>query len=157
MTISPLSPGADVNRQCRFIGGFESTFLPGHGVDSFQTTGHDRRRTADLEALRASGVTWLRYPVRWHRIEASPGAYLRFAEAVAGRYPWLPAYTLFNEPFVTMFLAGHQAIWPPYRHGLEGFVALLANVLPALVEAAQGWRAPLPGVRHLWVDTEDQP
>lgn len=199
MTTPPLSAGAGVDRQCRFIGGFESTFLPGHGVDSFQTTGHDRRRTADLEALRASGVTWLRYPVRWHRIEAAagaydwretdrslgwlrdagmepivdlvhhtsypswldggfgdprfPGAYLRFAEAVAGRYPWLPAYTLFNEPFVTMFLAGHQAIWPPYRHGLKGFVALLANVLPALVEAAQGWRAALPGARHLWVES----
>jgi hypothetical protein len=99
MTVPPVSAGADVNRQCRFIGGFESTF-----------------------------------PRR------SPGA-----------TPGCRAYTLFNEPFVTRFLADHQAIWPPYRHGLEGFVALLANVLPALVEATQGWRAALPGARHLWV------
>jgi GH35 family endo-1,4-beta-xylanase len=28
-------------------------------------------------------------------------AYVRYAEAAALRYPWLPAYTLFNEPLAT--------------------------------------------------------
>ncbi len=48
-------------------------------------------------------------------------ALLRYAEAVAVRYPDLPAYTLFNEPFATLFLAGHEALWPPYDRGLPGF------------------------------------
>ncbi|MDP9397209.1 MAG: glycosyltransferase, partial [Actinomycetota bacterium] len=180
-------------------GGFESTFLPRHDRDSFETTGHDRRWRADLAALSSAGVRELRYPVRWHRIEPEPGrydwdetdrvfaglqeaglapvvdlvhhtshptwldegfadvrfgpAYVRFAEAVARRYPWLPAYTLFNEPFATLFLAGHEGFWPPYRQGLPGLVTLLRNVLPAVTEAARCWREVLPSARHVWVDT----
>ena len=48
------------------------------------------------------------------------GAYLRFATAVAERYPWLTSYTLVNEPFATLFLAGHEALWPPYDRGAGG-------------------------------------
>ncbi|MFH5824179.1 family 1 glycosylhydrolase [Georgenia sp. AZ-5] len=82
-------------------------------------------------------------------------AFLRFAEAVATRYPWLPAYTLFNEPFATLFLAGHQGLWPPYDTGDDGFVRLLRSVLPALAEAAACWRDLLPGAHHVWVDTAE--
>ncbi len=82
-----------------------------------------------------------------------PGAYVDYATAVAHRYPWLPAYTLVNEPFATLFLAGHEALWPPYDHGLPGFARLLGNVLPALSQAAAVWSAALPHARHVWVDT----
>ncbi|MFI6513884.1 family 1 glycosylhydrolase [Streptosporangium sp. NPDC050855] len=81
------------------------------------------------------------------------GAYVAYAEAVAGRYPWLPAYTLFNEPFATLFLAGHEALWPPYDRGVEGFARLLCSVLPAIGEAALCWTQTLPDARHVWVDT----
>jgi beta-glucosidase/6-phospho-beta-glucosidase/beta-galactosidase len=80
-------------------------------------------------------------------------AFLRFSDAVADRYPWLPAYTLFNEPFSTLFLAGSEAIWPPYLSGTEGFARLLRNVLPWVAEASRRYRARLPGARHVWVDT----
>ncbi|BBE21562.1 hypothetical protein MN0502_04450 [Arthrobacter sp. MN05-02] len=62
-------------------------------------------------------------------------------------------YTLFNEPFSTLFLCGHEAIWPPYHSGLESFVDLLVNVLPAVAEASRLYRELLPGARHVWVDT----
>ena len=195
--VSPIQRGERVGNV--LWGGFESTFLPGHDVDCFETTGHDRQWRSDLAELVAAGVRDLRYPVRWHRIEREPGhydwdetdrvfaalqesglapvvdlvhhtsypawldegfidprfgpAYVRFAEAVARRYPWVPAYTLFNEPFSTLFLAGHEAFWPPYRQGLPGLVALLRTVLPAVTEAARCWRELLPGARHVWVDT----
>src|SRR5215218_4523732 len=80
-------------------------------------------------------------------------AMVRYAEAVAQRYPWLPAYTLFNEPFATLFLAGHEALWPPYDRGMAGFRRLLLSVLPAIAEAAQCWRELLPASHHVWVDT----
>ncbi len=83
-------------------------------------------------------------------------AFVRFAEAVATRYPWLPAYTLFNEPFATLFLAGHEGLWPPYDTGDDGFVRLLRSVLPALSEAARCWRDLLPGAHHVWVDTAER-
>ena len=82
-------------------------------------------------------------------------AYLRYAEAVAGRYPWLEAYTLFNEPFATLFLAGHQALWPPYDQGIDGFSRLLRSVLPAISVASQCWSDLLPDASHVWVDTAE--
>ncbi len=58
-----------------FIGGFESTYQPAFDVDVTETSGHDSRWRADLELLRSCGVTRLRYPVRWHRIERERGAF----------------------------------------------------------------------------------
>jgi beta-glucosidase/6-phospho-beta-glucosidase/beta-galactosidase len=181
------------------IGAFESTYMPAHDRDVFETTEHDQRWRADLALLEDAGVTRLRYPIRWHRVEATPGAfdwtqtdevlehlraggfrpivdlvhhtsypawltdgfadprfgasYLRYAEAFALRYPWIEEYTLFNEPFSTLFLSGHEGIWPPYQTGLTSFVDLLANVLPAVAEASRLYRRLLPGARHVWTDT----
>lgn len=79
-------------------------------------------------------------------------AFLRYVEAFAARYPWVPAYTLFNEPFTTFMMCGHQGIWPPYLTGIEGFVAVASVVLPTLTEADRSYRASAPGARHVWVD-----
>jgi beta-glucosidase/6-phospho-beta-glucosidase/beta-galactosidase len=80
-------------------------------------------------------------------------AYLRFCEAFARRYGWIREYTLFNEPFATLFLAGHEGVWPPYGRGVRDLVALYRNVAPALAEASRRFRDLLPGARHVWVDT----
>lgn len=80
-------------------------------------------------------------------------AYLRYCEAFAARYPWVPAYTLFNEPFATLFLSGHEAIWPPYERGVAGFVRLVANVLPAFAAATRMYADLLPAAEHVYVDT----
>ena len=182
-----------------FLGAFETTYLPAHGVDVAEVTRHDVHWHSDIDRLARTGVRTLRYPLRWHRIEQTPGsfdwsatdevlehlrarglepivdlvhhtsyphwltdgfrdrrfgpAFVRFAEAAARRYPWLPAYTLFNEPFATLFLSGHEALWPPYDRGLDGFVRLLRSVLPAVSEAAQCWSELLPDAEHVWVDT----
>jgi beta-glucosidase/6-phospho-beta-glucosidase/beta-galactosidase len=58
-----------------FVGGFESTYQPALDVDITETTGHAVRWREDLELLRASGVDRVRYPVRWHRIEAEPATF----------------------------------------------------------------------------------
>jgi len=80
-------------------------------------------------------------------------SYLRFAEGVARRYPWIRDYTLFNEPFATLFLCGHEAIWPPYEKSLESFLSLVQNVMPAVVEASGMYGDLLPGGRHFYVDS----
>jgi beta-glucosidase/6-phospho-beta-glucosidase/beta-galactosidase len=116
-----------------------------------------------LEYLREAGAVpivdlvhhtsypdWLRDGFR------DPGfgpAMTSYAEAVAVRYPWLPAYTLFNEPFATLHLAGHEGLWPPYDRGMEGFVRLANSVLPAINQAAECWAELLPEAHHVWVDT----
>jgi beta-glucosidase/6-phospho-beta-glucosidase/beta-galactosidase len=181
------------------IGAFESTYLPAHDRDITETTGHDVSWKQDLQLLAATGVKRLRYPVRWHRVEADEGnydwsgtdrvlqylrdhgfepiidlvhhtsyprwltdgfadprfgsAYVRYAEALALRYPWIQEYTLFNEPFSTLFLCGHEAIWPPYHKGLHAFVELVLNVLPAVSEASRFYAELLPDAKHVWVDS----
>jgi len=182
-----------------FIGAFESTYMPAHDVDVLETSAHAARWREDLEALRALGVTRVRYPVRWHRVEPEPGAlrweqtdevlswmaehgmtpivdlvhhtsyprwlaggfadpefgpaYLRYCEAFARRYDWIEEYTLFNEPFATLFLAGHVGVWPPYRRGLRGLLSLYREVMPALTQASRMLAELLPRARHVWVDT----
>ena len=184
-----------------FLSGFESTHLPGPGVDLFDITGHAGRWREDLDAVLAAGVRHFRYPLRWPRIESSPGrydwretdevlgylhdagavpivdlvhhtsypgwltdgfrdpafapAYLRYAEVVARRYPFISAYTLFNEPFATLFLSGHEGLWPPYDRGMTGFVRALQSVLPAISTAAQCFSDLLPDAAHVWVDTAE--
>ncbi|HEX2148745.1 MAG TPA: family 1 glycosylhydrolase, partial [Actinomycetota bacterium] len=79
-------------------------------------------------------------------------AYLKFCEAFARRYPGTNEYTLFNEPFTTMFLCGHEGIWPPYGRGMESFVALSNNVLPAFFEATRMYKDLLPNALHVYVE-----
>lgn len=181
-----------------FVGAFESCYMPQHDVDIFETSGHTERWADDMMLLRASGVTRLRYPIRWHRIEEQPGvynwaetdevleflqtegfspifdllhhmsyprwltrgfgdsrlggAYLRFCEAFALRYPWVTDYTLLNEPFTTIFMCGHQGIWPPHGLGLQSFIDMCRNVLPPLADAMRMFKDLLPAASHLYVE-----
>ncbi|MDQ4058392.1 MAG: family 1 glycosylhydrolase, partial [Actinomycetota bacterium] len=192
-------PGSEPASSIEFIGAFESTYLPAHDVDVLESSGHVNQWKQDLELMRACGITTLRYPIRWHRIEAEQGrydwaytdvvlahlreegfspivdlvhhtsyprwlsqgfndprfrpAYLAYCEAFATRYPWVEAYTLFNEPFSTLFLSGHEGIWPPFGRGMGSFVSMLINVFPAVAEASRMYRDLLPQARHFHVDT----
>jgi beta-glucosidase len=83
-------------------------------------------------------------------------AYLRYVTAFAERYPWVEAYTLFNEPFTTFLLCGEAGIWPPYGRGLRGFAAIARNVLPALTAASRRLRGLLPHARHVHVETAER-
>src|SRR2546423_4296235 len=58
-----------------FIGAFESIYMPAHDLDVLETSGHCGRWKEDLALLRASGITTVRYPIRWHRIERRQGLY----------------------------------------------------------------------------------
>jgi len=80
-------------------------------------------------------------------------AYLRYCEAFARRYDWIEEYTLFNEPFATLFLSGHAGVWPPYRRGVEGLITLYREVMPALTAASRMFAELLPAARHVWVDS----
>lgn len=181
------------------LGSFESVYQPAHDIDNIESTGHEQRWREDLSLLLSCGVTTLRYPVRWHRVEEEAGRYdwartdevlgwmrdhdmrpivdlvhhmsvprwldggfadrryhqavLRYYQAFARRYPWVPGYTLFNEPFTTLFLAGSEAVFPPYLEGTRGFVELVRNVMPSIAEGSRMFRHLLPHARHLNVDS----
>jgi beta-glucosidase/6-phospho-beta-glucosidase/beta-galactosidase len=77
---------------------------------------------------------------------------LRYVEAFARRYPEIEAYTLFNEPFTTFLLCGQQGIWPPFWRGIDGFIALARNIMPALTEASRRCRELLPQAQHVHME-----
>jgi beta-glucosidase/6-phospho-beta-glucosidase/beta-galactosidase/glycosyltransferase involved in cell wall biosynthesis len=118
---------------------------------------------AELQEIRRRGmepivdlVHHTSYPRRLHGGFADPRfgeEFVRYADAVARRYPWIASYTLFNEPFATLFLAGHEALWPPYQSGMAGFARLATNVMPAISEAARIFAELLPDADHVWIDT----
>ncbi|MFV0127082.1 glycosyltransferase [Streptomyces sp. HMX112] len=122
-------------------------------AETDRALGHLRERGAVPVVDLVHHTTYPDWLTDGFRDRRFAGACTAYAEAVARRYPWLPAYTLFNEPFATLFLAGHEALWPPYDRGVAGFTRLLRSVLPAVTEAARCWAELLPGARHVWVDT----
>ena len=85
-----------------------------------------------------------------------PPAFLRFAEAVARRYPWIAGYTLCNEPFTTVLMCGQLGIWPPYETGLAGFIRLATNILPTIAQASLMFRELLPDAQHLHVEIAER-
>lgn len=83
-------------------------------------------------------------------------AFVRFCEAVAERYPWLPGYTICNEPFTTFLLCGQEGVWPPHDRGLDGFIRLARNVFPAVTAASRALQDLLPGARHVHVEATER-
>ena len=67
--------GATAAPRIEMLGSFESTYQPGHDTDVAETTGHAGMWRSDLDLLRTCGIRRLRYPVRWHRIEAREGRF----------------------------------------------------------------------------------
>lgn len=84
--------------------------------------------------------------------EQFPPAFVRFVAAVAERYPWLPAYTVCNEPFTTFLMCGQQGLWPPHLTGVAGWARVAGNVFPALTAASRALRDLLPGAEHVHVE-----
>ncbi len=70
-----VHPSGVIPTAVPLLGAFETTYLPGHGVDVAEMTRHDQQWRDDLDRVLSAGVTTLRYPLRWHRIEAAPGQY----------------------------------------------------------------------------------
>jgi len=82
-------------------------------------------------------------------------AFTRFAEAVAQRYPWLPGYTVCNEPFTTFLMCGQEGLWPPHRYGLSGFAELAANVFPTVCGVSRALHDLLPHAQHVHVEVAE--
>ena len=85
-----------------------------------------------------------------------PDAYLRFVTALAERYPWVPAYTVVNEPFVTTWFCGREATWYPFYKGDENFVPMLMNVIEAITSVSRMLVAANPDVRLVHVDAAER-
>lgn len=123
----------DQNRM-PFIGAFESTYLPAHDVDVLETSGHTERWLADLELMKGAGITKLRYPIRWHRIEAERGTY------DWARQTWC---------WVTSVMRASVRSWisfttPATRHGSEEVSRTATSAAPTWTSA---WPSPsaIPG------------
>ncbi len=76
-----------------------------------------------------------------------------FAQRFAERYPWVTQYTVFNEPWLTAFMCGHQGVWPPHGTGPHIFVPMLLNIGRAICEVTALLIEVVPDVRFIHVET----
>ena len=82
-----------------------------------------------------------------------PHAELAFAQRFADRYPWVRRYTVFNEPWLTAFMCGHQGVWPPNGRDAATFVPILINVGRAICVVSAALAATVPDVQLVHVET----
>ncbi len=82
-----------------------------------------------------------------------PRAELEFAQAFAERYPWASRYTVFNEPWLTTFMCGHQGVWPPHGREPETFVPMLLNVGRTICDVSAMLSDKVQGLELIHVET----
>ncbi len=83
------------------LGAFESTKIYGTSHDVLSTTMHIECWRSDLEMLKSAGITELRYPVPWHRIESGFGSC---------DWEWM------DGPLKLMYELGMRPILDPLHH-----------------------------------------
>jgi len=76
----------------------------------------------------------------------------RFAARYSGLIHW---YTPLNEPRVNAWYAGRIGIWPPYRRGWRGFVAVTAAICRGIVLTERALRDADPEAVIVHVDATD--
>ena len=85
-----------------------------------------------------------------------PERYTSFVVEVAKRYPWVDAYTIFNEPLPTTLFCSHTGWWYPYRASDEDFVRMAVNVGRAICRSSHALTRLNPDVRFVHIDTCEQ-
>src|SRR5579883_1891365 len=100
--------------QIPHLGAFESARLLGTDEDVLSTTRHLELWRQDLEMLQASGITQVRYPVPWNRIERVPGEF---------DWSWMDGPMKFfqQQGMVPVLDTMHLTSFPAWLH--EGFAA----------------------------------
>ena len=76
-----------------------------------------------------------------------PGAFGRYAGAVAARAPRDATFLPINEPLTTARFGGLYGWWPPYARDESAFAGLLLAQCHAYLEAARAIRAARPDAR----------
>lgn len=81
-----------------------------------------------------------------------PAGLAEFARAVAGRYPWVDAYTPVNEPLTTARFSGLYGHWYPHGRDPATFVRALLTQCMAVAAAMRAVREASPGAQLVQTD-----
>ncbi|TFC49772.1 glycosyl hydrolase family protein [Cryobacterium sp. TMT2-17-1] len=85
--------------------------------------------------------------------EGYPIAIEEFASALAARYCGrIRGYTPLNEPVTTASFAGLRAVWPPYRHGWDGWTSVVVPITVGMARATHAIRNADPDAVIVHVD-----
>jgi beta-glucosidase/6-phospho-beta-glucosidase/beta-galactosidase len=82
-----------------------------------------------------------------------PELYERFVTRVAQRYPWVDAYTVFNEPLPTTLFCSYSGWWYPFQSSDRHFVRMALNVARAICNVSASLRRCNQNVRFFHMDT----
>lgn len=82
-----------------------------------------------------------------------PAAVASYARAVAERYgSRIRYYTPLNEPLVNALMCGARGIWPPYRRGARGYVAVAMALAQGILRTVEAIKAVVPGAVMVHVE-----
>jgi beta-glucosidase/6-phospho-beta-glucosidase/beta-galactosidase len=84
-----------------------------------------------------------------------PKLYERFICAVARRYPWAEAYTVFNEPLPTTLFCSLTGMWYPHGKSDDSFTAMALNVARAICSCSAALRRINPDIKFVHIDTSE--
>jgi beta-glucosidase/6-phospho-beta-glucosidase/beta-galactosidase len=74
-----------------------------------------------------------------------PAAVAAYARAVAERYgDRIRYYTPLNEPSVNALMCGKRGLWPPYRHGERGYLAVAMALAEGMLRTVRALREVNP-------------
>lgn len=83
-----------------------------------------------------------------------PSLYCRFLDELSRRYPFIAAYTVFNEPLPTTLFCSYTGMWYPHRASDHAFVRMALQVARAICSGCEVLRRNVaPAFVH--VDTAE--
>jgi hypothetical protein len=139
--------------------------VPWHRIEKRRGRYDWRWMDQAMEALEANGLDpildlvhhisipcWIR---RGFSHPDYPYYQAEFAANVAERYPQVTKYTPFNEPLVTVLLAGHQGLWYPFGRDDDTFVPMLVNVARAICLTCKVLHERRPLAEIIHIDTAE--
>jgi beta-glucosidase len=114
-----------------------------------------KKITPIIDLIHYGTPLWMENSVLNH---AYPQRIAEYAAAFARRFAGLvDHFTPHNEPQLSAFYCGHNAYWPPYLTGLDGWVQVGLNVARGMILSSQALRTELPGVTLISADCQVSP
>jgi beta-glucosidase len=139
--------------------------IPWHRINPEKNVWDFAWTDAALERLSALGIQPIVDLVHYGLPGWMEGAFLHpdyeryveeYAVRVAERYRGrIFHYTPLNEPRITAWYCGKLGLWPPYRRGDKGFVAVLAAICRGIVTTERALRAVDPRILCVHADASD--
>jgi beta-glucosidase len=155
-----LAAGLGVNALRYSVPWYKSNPQPGIYAWDWMTRSLDylvnrKKITPIIDLIHYGTPLWMENSVFNH---AYPQRMAEYASAFARRFVGLvDHFTPHNEPQLSATYCGHNAYWPPYLTGVDGWVQVGLNVARGMILSSQALRTELSDVTLISADCQVSP